>query len=73
MRGCRYRYVRDATWEDLVLYGVQESITIDMFYDHGKNETTHFDISNITVRSARRPFARPSHLTAPLSHHRSAI
>ena len=49
--GAKKAYVRDATWENLVLYGVQASITIDMFYDHGKNESTDFEISNITVRN----------------------
>ncbi len=34
-----------------MLFGVRESITIDMFYDHGKNESTDFDISNITIRN----------------------
>merc|ERR1711862_445838 len=32
-------------------YNVEDSIVVDMFYDHGKNETTDFKISNITIRN----------------------
>jgi len=49
--GAKKAYVRDCVWENLVLHNVQATVTIDMFYDHGKNESTDFDISNITVRN----------------------
>eukprot|EP00927_Polykrikos_kofoidii_P054804 TRINITY_DN49170_c0_g1_i1.p1 TRINITY_DN49170_c0_g1~~TRINITY_DN49170_c0_g1_i1.p1 ORF type:complete len:417 (+),score=56.99 TRINITY_DN49170_c0_g1_i1:89-1339(+) len=49
--GAKRSYVRDSTWENLVLYNVQATVTIDMFYDHGKNTSTDFKISNITVRN----------------------
>jgi len=49
--GSKNAYVRNCLWENLVLYNVQATVTIDMFYDHGKNKSTDFDISNITVRN----------------------
>jgi polygalacturonase len=49
--GAKGAYVRNVIWENMVHYNVQESIVIDMFYDHGKNESTDFKISNITIRN----------------------
>jgi polygalacturonase len=50
--GAKRSYVRDCIWENLSLYDVRTTVLIDMFYDHGHNETTDFDISNIVVRNA---------------------
>jgi len=52
--GAKKAYVRNVTWENMVHYNVQESIVIDMFYDHGKNESTDFKISDITIRNLTR-------------------
>jgi len=49
--GAKNAYVRDCLWENLSLYDVRTTVLIDMFYDHGNNETTDFDVSNITVRN----------------------
>lgn len=48
--GATGAFVRDVLWENLTLYDVKQSVVIDMFYDHGVNETTDFEISNITVK-----------------------
>ena len=49
--GAQKAHVRRATWENLVLHNVEATVTIDMFYDHGENKSTDFDISEITVRN----------------------
>jgi polygalacturonase len=49
--GAKKAYVRNVVWENMIHYNVKESISIDMFYDHGKNKTTDFKISNITIRN----------------------
>lgn len=49
--GAKNSFVRDVLWENLVLYDAKQSISIDMFYDHGVNETTDFAISNISIRN----------------------
>merc|ERR1711865_1318578 len=49
--GAKRSYVRDCLWENLSLYDVRTTVLIDMFYDHGHNETTDFDVSNIIVRN----------------------
>jgi len=49
--GAKKSYVRNVTWENMIHYNVRESITIDMFYDHGKNTTTDFKITDITIRN----------------------
>ena len=51
--GAKNAYVRDCLWENLSLYDVRTTVLIDMFYDHGHNETTDFDVSNITVRNVK--------------------
>jgi len=49
--GATNAYVRNVIWENMVHYNVEQSIDIDMFYDHGKNTSTDFKISNITIRN----------------------
>lgn len=48
--GAKRAFVRDVIWQNLTLYDVKQSVVIDMFYDKGKNKTTDFKISNITVQ-----------------------
>jgi len=43
-------FVKDVTWERLEVHNVRETVRIDMFYGGASNETTDFEISNITVR-----------------------
>jgi len=49
--GATNTYIKNVIWENMIHYNVRESITIDMFYDHGKNQTTDVKISNITIRN----------------------
>ena len=41
-------YVRDVTWENITLYDVHGTMSIGMFYGHGKNETTDCPISEVS-------------------------
>lgn len=49
--GAKHSYVRDATWENFILHDVENTVTLTMFYHSDKNQTTDFDISNITIRN----------------------
>mmetsp|Transcript_9362 Transcript_9362/g.24172 ORF Transcript_9362/g.24172 Transcript_9362/m.24172 type:complete len:480 (+) Transcript_9362:101-1540(+) len=45
-------YVRNCTWENLILHEVRETLVIDMFYGHNaQNESTDLAISDITIRN----------------------
>lgn len=47
--GAKNCYLRDVTWQNITLYDVHNTVSIDMFYGHGKNETTDCPISNIKI------------------------
>ena len=49
--GAKHSYVHDATWENFMLHDVEATVTLTMFYHSHTNETTDFDISNITIRN----------------------
>lgn len=49
--GARNSSVHDVRWENLVLHNVQQAVCFDMFYNHGTNETTDFNISGVTIRN----------------------
>ena len=57
-------YLKDVTWQNITLYDVHNTISIDMFYGHGKSEKTDCPISdikiiNVTAHGNKEPGGRP--------------
>ncbi len=44
-------YVRDCTWENLVLYGVSQTFVVTMNYSQAASPHTDMFIYNITLRN----------------------
>ena len=47
--GSKNCHLSNVTWKNITLYDVHNVISIDMFYGHGKNETTDCPISDIKI------------------------